>query len=168
MRRAWLVASLGAALAAPGLATRGQDRAQDLAAMSVALATRESAAYVTAFNDRQPKDLAPLFTPDADCAFLQGSSVEKLDYGLVRGRKEIVACHETFGSTFPDAPLAQTVLRARLIRPDLLIADVDFEIKGLPADSGPIRGRAVVLRVLESGRWQIAAERNVSRTPVTR
>jgi hypothetical protein len=53
-----------------------------------------------------------------------------------------------------------------MVRPDLLVADVDFEIRGLPRDAGPIQGRAVVLRVLESGVWKIAAERSFSRTPV--
>jgi hypothetical protein len=33
-------------------------------------------------------------------------------------------------------------------------------------DAGPIQGRAVVLRVLESGAWKIAAERSFSWTPV--
>ena len=73
---------------------------------------------------------------------------------------------ETFFSVYPNSRLKQTVFYARLIRPDVLISDFEFEISGLPRDAGPIRGRAVTIRVLESGVWKIAAERNASRTPV--
>ena len=167
MRRATTVVCLAAALAAQGIEARGQAQAeaQDLSGVVVALAERESAAYVKAFNERKIKDLAALFTPDADFAFLQGPSFDKLEFGLVCGREEIVSSHEAFFSMFPDAKIKRTIVRARLIRPDLLIADVEFEISGLPSDAGPIRGRNVCLRVLESSVWKIAAERNVSRTP---
>jgi uncharacterized protein (TIGR02246 family) len=155
-----------AALAAPGLAAQGQD--QDRPDDALALAKREAMAYVKAFNARRAKDVAALLTRDADFAFLQGSSVEGLEYALVTGRAEIVGCHETLFSVFPDSHLEQTVLNARLVRPDLLFADVEFEITGLPKDSGPIRGRALVIRVKEAGAWKIAAERNVSKTPPAR
>jgi uncharacterized protein (TIGR02246 family) len=168
MRRAWVLACLAAALPTWGLVVRGQDRAPDVSAVVVPLAERESAAFAKAFNDRKIKDLAALFTPDADFAFLQGPSVEKLEYGMARGRDEIASCIDTFGSTFPDAKLTSTVLSARLIRPDLLIAEVDFAIKGLPKGAGPIQGRAVTVRVLESGAWKIAAERSFSKTPLIR
>jgi uncharacterized protein (TIGR02246 family) len=168
MRRATSVVCLAAALAAQGLEARGQAQpeAQDLSRVVVALASRESAALVKAFNERNLKDLAALFTPDADFAFLQGSSIERLDFALIRSRKEIVGNFETFFSVYPNSRLKQTVFYARLIRPDVLISDFEFEISGLPRDAGPIRGRAVTIRVLESGVWKIAAERNASRTPV--
>jgi hypothetical protein len=166
MRRALLLAGLAAILTTQWFVVRAQDRAQALSAKVVPLATRESSAYVKAFNDRKFKDLAVLFASDPEIAFLEGSSVEKLQYSLVGGKADIVGCHEMFCSMFPDAKLTQTVVSARLLRPDLLIADVDFEIKGLPKDAGPIQGRAVVIRVLESGVWKIAAERSFARTPV--
>ena len=166
MRIAVSVVCLAAALVAQLLVARGHEpeRFGDAAA----LAKKESALYVKAFNDRNMRDLAALLTPDADVAFFQGSSVERLEFGLVRGGGEIVGCHESFFRLYPDTRLTQTVLHARLIRPDLLIADVDFEIRGFPDDAGPIRGRSVILRVNEAGAWKIAAERNVSRTPATR
>jgi uncharacterized protein (TIGR02246 family) len=165
LRLATSVVCLAAALVTQLLGARGQEQARPGDAAE--LAKRESAIYVKAFNDRNTKDLAALLTPDADFAFLQGPSVERLEFGLVRGGGEIVGCHEAFFSLYPDTKLTQTVLHARLIRPDLLIADVDFEIKGFPDDAGPIRGRSVILRVNEAGTWKIAAERNVSRTPAT-
>jgi hypothetical protein len=117
MRRALFLASLVAALATQWLVARGQDRARDLPAIAVSHASRESAGYVTAFNGRDSKALAALFTSDASIAFLQGSSVEKLDYGMAEGRDDIVGAHETFFSIFPDARLTQTVLSARMARP---------------------------------------------------
>jgi hypothetical protein len=62
MRRALLLAGLTAALTTQWLVVLGQDRAQDLSAVVVPLAKRESSAYVKAFNDRKFKDLTPLFT----------------------------------------------------------------------------------------------------------
>ena len=66
----------------------------------------------------------------------------------------------------PNPNVSTQAAANRLIRPDVLISDSEFEISGLPRDAGPIRGRAVTIRVLESGVWKIAAERNASRTPV--
>jgi uncharacterized protein (TIGR02246 family) len=166
MRRALVLAGLAAALLTPGLVVRGQDRAQDVSAVVVALAQRESAAFAKAFNDREFKDFAALFTSDADFEFLQGPSVEKLEYRMACGRDEIANTVETFCSKFPNAKLTLTVRHARLIRPDLLIAEAEFEIKGLPKDAGPIQGKAVTVRVLESGAWKIAADRGLARTPV--
>jgi uncharacterized protein (TIGR02246 family) len=158
------VAVLG--LVGLGLVAFGDDPGRSVGA--VEQAKLESATYVNAFNSHKAAGVAVILAQDADFAFLQGASVEKLEYGLISGREEIAACHSTFFSAFPDSRLSQTVLSARRIRPDLLIADVEFEINGLPGDSGPIRGRAVILRVKEGVRWKIAAERNVSRTPPTR
>ncbi len=79
-----------------------------------------------------------------------------------------MVCHETLFEMYPDIKLKRTVTDARLIRPDVLIADYDFEITGLPGNAGPIRGRAVPIRVLESGSWKIAAERIVSGTPASK
>ena len=165
MRRALVLACLAAALLTPRLVVRGQDRAQDVSAVIVALAERESSAFAGAFNDRKFKDLAALFTEEADLEFLRGPSVEKLEYRMACGRDEIASCIDTFCSTFPNAKLTVTVRSARLIRPDLLIAEADFEIEGLPNDAGPIQGKAVTVRVLESGVWKIAADRNFSRYP---
>ena len=117
MRLALFLASLAAALATPWLVARGQDRPQGLSPVAASLATRESAGYVTAFNGRDSKALAALFTSHASIAFLQGSSVEKLDYGMVEGGDDIVGAHETSFSIFPDARLTQTVLSARMTRP---------------------------------------------------
>lgn len=166
MRRALVLAGLAAALLTQGLGVRGQDRAQDVSAVVVALAERESAAFARSFNERKFKDLTALFTADADLEFLEGPSVAKLESRMACGRDEIASCIDRFCSTFPDARITLTVRHARLVRPDLLIAEAEFEIKGLPGDVGPIQGKAVTVRVLESGAWKIAADRGLAKTPV--
>jgi hypothetical protein len=157
---------LEAVLVALGPVARGHE--QNRPGDAVALARRESADYVKAFNDRKTKELVAPLIPDADLALLQGSSFEGLEAGQIRGGEEIAGCHALFFSVYPRSRLSLTVIRARLLRPDLLIADVDFDIQGLPSDAGPIRGRSVIIRVREAGAWKIAAERNVSRTPRTK
>ena len=144
----------------PSAARRDRDHLVD----AIEVAKRESAAYVRAFNERDAKRLERLFARDADFAFFQGSDIKTLEYGLVRGADDIAGCLARFFDLYPDARLSQTVVTCRLIRADVLIADVDFEISGLPGDFGPIRGRCLVIRVDDSGDWKIAADRNVSRT----
>ena len=153
-----LIAALAAQ--APSAPRRDRDGSDE----AVELARRESSAYVRAFNDRRAKELKALFTQDADLAFLQGTDVRRLEYGIVRGADEIAGCFAKFFDLYPDARLSQTVVTARLIRRDVMISEVDFEITGLAGGAGPIRGRSVVIRVNESGAWKVAADRNVSRT----
>jgi uncharacterized protein (TIGR02246 family) len=168
MRRALLLACLAATLLIQGPVAQGQDRASDVSVMVVALVERESAALAKAFNDRKFSDLAALFTSDADFGFLQGPSVGKLEERVASGRNEIASCIETFCSKFPNAKLTFSSHSARLIRPDMLIAEVEFEITGLPKNAGPIQGRAVTVRMVESGVWKVAAARGLARTPENR
>jgi uncharacterized protein (TIGR02246 family) len=163
MKRSLSVVCLSATLAISAVRVRAQDRAEDVTATVVSLATREAKAFVKAFNHHKPQEISALFTPDADLAFLQGASIEKLDSRLIRGRDTIVSNFDTFFAEFPNARITENVIYARMIRPDLLVADVDFEITGLGNDEGPIQGRAVVFRVLESGQWKITSERSFSK-----
>jgi hypothetical protein len=128
-------------------------------------AKAESEAFVKAFNQHNAKAVGTLCTETADFAFLQGSSLETMQFGLVSGRDELAATIEVFFQMFPSCKLAHTVRRARLVTPDCMVSDEDFEITGLPADSGPIEGQFIVIRVRTGGAWRIAAERNVSKVP---
>lgn len=166
MRRVFFMVCLVAALATPGLMVRGQDRAQDVSTVVIPLAERESAAFTKAFNGHNFHELAGLFTSDADFEMLEGPNVEKLQYATARGREGILNSLKRFCSMAPTARLRRTVASARLIRPDVLISEADFEITGLPRDAGPIQGGLVTVRVMESGAWRIAAERGFSRTPI--
>ncbi len=161
LRHRWLIVTL----AMPGLAAvASAASASDEDVMPQAKA--ESEALVKAFNEHKAKTVGSLFTETADYAFLQGSSLETLQFGLVSGRDQIIGTLETFFQIFPSAKLTHTVRRARLVAPDVMVSDEDMEITGLPGDSGPIKGQVVVVRVRADGIWKIAAERNISKVPL--
>lgn len=131
-------------------------------------AKAESDAFVKAFNAHNAKAVGALFTETADFAFLQGSSLDNIQFGLVSGRPDITATLETFYQLYPSAKLAHNVRKARTIAPEVMVSDEDFELTGLPADAGPIKGQFVVVRVRANGAWKIAAERNVSKVPASK
>jgi uncharacterized protein (TIGR02246 family) len=128
-------------------------------------AKAESKAFVKAFNEHNAKALGALCIETADFAFLQGSSFETLQFGLVSGRDGIINMLDTFFDVYPSSKLSHTVRRARLIMPDVMVSDEDFEITGLPTDAGPVKGQFVIIRVKTDGTWKIAAERNISKVP---
>ena len=147
-----------------GIAARpATSLASDEAALARAKAVSE--AYAKAFNEHDAKAFGAFFTEGADFAFLQGSSLDDVQFGLVRGRDQIIACVETFFEMNPTAKLTHTVRRARIIAPDVMLVDEDFEIGGLPGEPRPIRGKFLSVRVRVDGSWKIAAERNISYDP---
>jgi uncharacterized protein (TIGR02246 family) len=157
-RRSTLALSLLALIgAAPAPAGPGDD--------ALARARSESEAFVKAFNEHDAKAVGALFADSADFTFLQGPSFETLQFGLISGRDQITEYLRIFFEIYPDAKLSHSPQRARLITPDVLISDEDFEISGLPKGDGPMRGQCVVIRVKDHGSWKIAAERNVSKVP---
>jgi uncharacterized protein (TIGR02246 family) len=131
----------------------------------IAGAKARSQAYVKAFNNHDAKAIGALCTESADFAFLQGDSLKNLQFGLVSGRDQIIATVATFFQMNPSAKVTHTVRRARLIAPDVMLVDEDFEITGLPEESRPIKGKFVIVCVRVDGSWQIAAERNISYDP---
>ena len=124
-----------------------------------------SEAYARAFNEHDAKAIGALCTESADFAFLQGDSLEKLQFSLVSGRDQIITVVTTFFQMNPSAKLTHTVRRARLIAPDVMLVDEDFEISGLPEEPRPIRGKFMSVRVRVDGSWKIAAERDISYDP---
>jgi uncharacterized protein (TIGR02246 family) len=158
---------MGVALALLGLAAvaSAASTASASAEDVVSQAKAESEALDKAFNQHQPKAVGALCTESADYTFLQGSSLETLEFGLINGRDQIIETMETFFQLFPSAKLTHAVRRARLVTPDVMVSDEDMEITGLAADAGPIRGQVVVVRVRADGTWKIAAVRNISKVP---
>jgi uncharacterized protein (TIGR02246 family) len=147
-----------------GIAARpATSLASDKALLARAKAVSE--AYAKAFNEHDAKAIGAICTESADFAFLQGDSLENLQFGLVRGRDQIVTTVATFFQLNPTAKLTHTVRRARLIAPDVMLVDEDFEIGGLPGEPRPIRGKFLSVRVRVDGSWKIAAERNISYDP---
>jgi uncharacterized protein (TIGR02246 family) len=131
----------------------------------IAGAKAGSEAFVKAFNEHDAKALGALCTESADFAFLQGDSLENLQFGLASGRDQIIATAATFFQMYPSAKVTHTVRRARLIAPDVMLVDEDFEITGLPEEPRPMRGKFLIVRVRVDGSWKIAAERNISYDP---
>jgi hypothetical protein len=82
---------------------------------------------------------------------------------LVSGRDRIIAAVATFFQLNPSAKETHTVRLARLIAPDVMLVDEDFEITGLAGENRPLRGKFLIVRV--DGSWKIAAERNISYGP---
>ena len=163
VRHAWM----SFAMVILGIAARpATSWASDEAVLARAKAVSE--AYAKAFNEHDAKAIGAICTEGADFAFLQGDSLENLQFGLVRGRDRFIACVETFFEMNPSAKLTHTVRRARLIAPDVMLVDEHFEITGLPEESRPIRGKSLIVRVRVDGSWKIAAERNISYDPPRR
>ncbi len=54
---------------------------------------------------------------------------------------------------------------ARLVTPDVMVVDDDFQITGLPEESRPIKDQTVTVRVRVHGAWKFAATRNVCLEP---
>jgi uncharacterized protein (TIGR02246 family) len=159
---------LGVTLALLGLAAvASAATASDEDVMPQAKA--ESEALVTAFNEHDAEAVGALFTEAADFAFLQGSSPETLQFGLISGREQIVRTVEALFQISPAVKLTHTVRRAQLVAPDVMVSDEDLEVTGLPGDEGAIKGLVVVIRVRADGAWKIAAQRHISlaspRTP---
>lgn len=161
LRHRWMIVTL-AMLGLAAVASAASVADEDV----MPRAKAESEALVKAFNEHDAEALGALFTETADYAFLQGSSPEALQFGLISGRDQIIRTMETFFQIFPSAKLAHTVRRARLVAPDVMVSDEDMEITGLPGDYGPIKGQVMVVLVRADGIWKIAADRNISRVPL--
>ena len=150
---------MGVALALLGLAAVASATSTASASAEDVLsqAKAESEALDKAFNTHQPKAVGSLCTETADYTFLQGSSLETLEFGLISGRDQIVETIETFLQLFPSAKLTHVVRRARLVTPEVMVSDEDMEITGLGADARtdprPGRGRP------RAGRWGLEDRR---------
>ena len=123
-----------------------------------------SEALVKAFNEHQAKAVGSLFTETADYAFLEGSSLETLQFGLVSGRDRIIGTVETFFQTFPSAKLTHTVVGPGSSLPMSWCRTRTWRSRGCPGlrtDQGPGRGRPRAgRRGLEDRRG-----RNISKVP---
>src|SRR3954470_2108126 len=131
IRQRWLRPALAAlcfTIIGPAASRAGED--------ALPQAKAQSEAFVKAFNEHNAKAVGSLFAEDADFAFLQGSSPDSLQFGLASGRDEITDTVRTFFRSFPASRLSHTVRRARFVTPDVMMSDEDFEITGLPNESG--------------------------------
>ena len=81
------------------------------------------------------------------------------------GRDEVVrTAEEAFQGVLAGTKVSMAVRRLRLIRPDVVIADLDTRVSGIPVDGdgpgGEVRISQMLVLVEENGRWWITGQHN--------
>ncbi len=107
--------------------------------------------YVDAREARDPKDIEPLLTPDADQLVSDGTWRRGRDQ-LVKGMLE--------SSRKNPARRTITVESVRLIAPDVALADGRYTQKGSAGGKDRVMWTAIILKRVADG-WRIAAIRNM-------
>jgi hypothetical protein len=118
---------------------------------AMALAKAESESFVKVFNEHDAKAVGSLGVETTDFYFLQGDSLENIQFGLVTGRDRITETMAGFVQMCPSAKVTHTVRTARLVTPDVMVVDEDFEITGLDDVYGPIKGQFLVVLARSDG-----------------
>jgi uncharacterized protein (TIGR02246 family) len=132
--------------------------AQDTAADEEAIRQLDER-YGEAWNNRDAKALAQLFTEDADVIDVDGEAVT----GHMAIEENFV---EEFSSRPEGARLDFEAVSIRFIRPTIAVADGAWAITGLPEAEGgpPAQGLYTTVYIMKDGQWLIAADR--SRVPM--
>jgi uncharacterized protein (TIGR02246 family) len=107
--------------------------------------------YVDAREARDPKDIEPLLTPDADQLVSDGTWRKGRDQ-LVHGMLE--------SSSKNPAQRSITVESVRLLAPDIALADGRYTQKGSGGGKDRAMWTAIILKLGAEG-WRIAAIRNM-------
>jgi uncharacterized protein (TIGR02246 family) len=96
------------------------------------------------------------------------------DGTLDLGRDEVVrTAEEAFRGVLAGTKLSLAVRKLRLVRPDVVVADLDARVCGMPvqppgASGGPggeVRISQMLVLVEEDDRWWITAQHNVMQSP---
>jgi uncharacterized protein (TIGR02246 family) len=157
-----LALSLLLALAAPLRAQESKDKTPapsagaDSSASDITGLRQAAADFVIAYNSRDAKALAALFTEAGEMSDINGEE-------LTSGRADIQAHYEQ-AFRAADAPsVAVEVDSVRLVAPDLAIEDGTVHFTP-PGDDKPARSATytAVLRKTEKGAWQIASTRTLT------
>jgi len=155
---------LAVGLAAPLRAQESKDNKKQPASPAAAeepgpdiSGLRQAAAdFVIAYNNKDAKALAALFTEAGEMSDLKGEEITS-------GRAEIQARYEELFSA-PEVPaLAVEVESVRLVAPDLAVEDGTAHFTP-PGDDEPARSvtYTAVLRKDDKGVWQIASTRTLT------
>lgn len=122
---------------------------------------------VTAFNARDLKTLDGLYAEDADIAFFTAERAADVEFTRLQGKDQIDLGYKYFllSSGSERMRLKATLRNARLITPELLETDSDYEITGMPGTTGPVKGSSVILRKKQGDRWLIVMERQIGVLP---
>ena len=107
---------------------------------------------VSAWNAGDARAYGARFCPDA--------TITNTDGTLDPGRDEFVRhAEEAFQGVLAGTKLSLAVLKLRLVRPDVAVADLDLRISGMPG--GEMRTSLMLVLVEEDDRWWITAQHNV-------
>ncbi len=110
-----------------------------------------------AWNAHDGKAFAAQFTTDADYVVVNGM--------YIKGREEIERGHtQIFTTIYKDSRNVATVKGIRLLRPDVAVAHVEWNLE-FKAGDRPMKARGMNTMIMtrEGGKWSIAAFQN---TPV--
>src|ERR1700730_3030180 len=129
---------------------------EDKAAIRQAVAT-----MTTAFNTRDDQVTASLTTADADFVTVTGNwSKSSADY--------VAARRARFATALKNASIRVIDIRIRFLRPDVALAHVTAEIRGMSDDDGkelpPHTELSLRVFVREHGKWLMTAFHNTTVT----
>ena len=105
--------------------------------------------------------------------FCQDATITNTDGTVDLGRDAFVRhAEEAFQGVLAGTRLSLEVRKLRLVRPDVVVADLDLRISGLPvppsgAGNGPggeMRTSLMLVLLEEDGRWWITAQHNVAQS----
>jgi uncharacterized protein (TIGR02246 family) len=111
--------------------------------------------FVAAYNTRDAKAIAALFTEDGEIVNLTGSRITS-------GRGDIQALYEGVFSGTP-LKIAIEVDSIRIVSPDLAIEDGVYHLTPADVENAPARSTTytAVLAKTDSGEWRIASTRSL-------
>jgi conserved hypothetical protein len=117
------------------------------------------AAMTTAFNTRDDQATASLTTADADFVTVTGNwSKSPADY--------LAARRARFATALKNASIRVIDIRIRFLRPDVALAHVTHEIRGMSGDDGkelpPHRELSLRVFVWDHGKWLMTAFHNTT------
>jgi len=114
--------------------------------------------FMDAWNQHNAHAFAALFAEDADFTNWRGTHA--------RGRKAVEELHAPLftGAVFKDSRQTCRLRSVRFLKPDIAIADIDWEMTGAGAAEGitrpPRKGLLDWALVKTNGRWLIAVMHN--------
>jgi uncharacterized protein (TIGR02246 family) len=162
MHQTWVVATLALAtscvVSSPrlGMAQGPRSREDEEAIRKVIVATTEG------FNQHDAKAATRMYTPDADLVTWRGEWFK----GREKIEKELAAI---FATRAKDATKKTLDVTVRFIRPDIAVAHVASELRGLVSSDGQklpaLQEVSIRVFVKEQGTWRVAAFHNTRVSP---
>jgi uncharacterized protein (TIGR02246 family) len=119
--------------------------------------------FMDAWNQHDAHAFAALFTEDADFTNVRGTHAQ--------GRKGVEEFHAPLftGPVFKDSHQTGQLRGVRFLKPDVAVADIDWEMTGAKTPEGlarpPRKGLLDWAMVKTNGRWLIAVMHNTDLTP---